>query len=100
MATKSKTKVNMSTKKTLCFQIVMSLKKANKRFDFVVSAKQGQINCVNIVTCQLNFVKRVVSDKACQLILVKSGLTCPTKVTHNVRAWRSASNRIPSSLAY
>ena len=47
---KSKTKVNVS-KKTLCFQVIMSLKKQPK--DLIlscqqnnVSAKQGQINCV------------------------------------------------------
>ena len=37
------------------------------------------ICCVSKTMCQQNNV----SSKVCQLILVESSLTCPTKVTHN-----------------
>ena len=61
----------------------MSLKKANKRFDFVVSAKQ----CVNKTgsnkLCLQNRVNKIMCQANRVTNTYKSSLTCPTKVTHN-----------------
>ena len=63
----------------------MSLKKANKRFDFVVSAKQ----CVNKTgsnkLCLQNRVNKIMCQANRVTNTYKSSLTCPTKVTHNAR---------------